>query len=268
MQSSHARFITVVVATVVTVTCGGDSSPTAPTTTTTSSTPAFESAEDILARCPTPAEVARSDSDLTLNFQSDPTIGQIVCSAEQSSRALTLLQAQTYRVLTIMRRLEFNAALPWTSNSLYGWMVSTIGGIRFRNDITNSYCCTAPGGGKTPLGNPNSSINIKAPTKTTNTGGWSSGSLGHPTDFRWVAPLLVLFVHEARHNSGSGKLHTCGRADDNTIAELGAWGVQYHLYLFLANRSDPRFITSSDQSAFRSSATQTCTSRFCQDTCP
>jgi len=246
MTFSHIRFITIVVATVVTVTCGGDSSPTAPTTTTsstTSSMPTFESAGDILGRCPTPAEVATSDLDLSLLFEGDPTIGQIECSAEQSSRDLTLLEAQTYRVLTIMRHLEFDASLPWTSDSLYGWMVSSIQGIRFRSDITYSFCCT------------NDMINIQT----------NLAALDYPTDFRWVGTLLVLFVHEARHNNG--KPHTCG-SSDNTIAELGAWGVQYHLNLFLADHSDPRFITSSDRSEFRDNANQTCNSRFCEDTCP
>ncbi len=243
MKFSHARFTTVVVATVVTVTCGGDSSPTAPTTTT-SSTPAFESANDILARCPTPAEVATSDLDLSLLFEGDPTVGQIVCSAEQSSRDLTLLEAQAYRVLTIMRHLEFDASLPWTSNSLYGWMVSAIRGIRFRSDINYSSCCT------------NDMMNIR-----TN----NSAALTYPTDFQWVAGMLVLFVHEARHNNG--KPHTCG-SSDNTIAELGAWGVQYYMYLFLANHSDPNFITPAEQSEFRFRANVTCRLDFCQDTCP
>ena len=65
----------------------------------------------------------------------------IPCTAGQSSRDLTLLQAQTYRVLTIMRRLTFDAT-PWTSGSLYAWIISSIQGIRYRgDDIVNSFCC-------------------------------------------------------------------------------------------------------------------------------
>ena len=328
MKSSRARFITVVIATVVTVTCGGNSSPTAPTTTTsstqtvtslsvsasaitlsvgatatvtatatysdgtsaaltpiwsssntgvatvsssgtvtgvaagsatitgtyegqcdsvevtvTATTSTFESANNILARCPTPAEVARSDRNLTLSFEGDPTVGQIVCSAAQSSRDLTLLEAQAYRMLTIMRHLEFDAPLPWTSNSLYGWMVSAIRGIRFRSDIGGSFCCT------------DNMINIQ-----TN----NLSALTYPTEFRWVAGLLVLFVHEARHTFLP---HTCG-SNDNTIDELRAWGVQYYTYLFLGSHSDPAFITPADRSEFMSRAQQTCSGRFCQDTCP
>ena len=44
----------------------------------------------VIAQCPTPAEVAAIDRDLTLTFESDPTSGQTVCTAAQSSRDLTL----------------------------------------------------------------------------------------------------------------------------------------------------------------------------------
>ena len=201
-------------------------------------------ADDILARCPTPSEVAVSDLDLSLVFESDPAAGQIVCSAAQSSRDLTLLEAQVYRVLTIMRQLEFDAPLPWTPNSLYGWMVSAINGIRLRGDIETSFCC-----------NPPDTINIQTQ---------SLAALTFPTDFRHVATLMVLFVHEARHTFLP---HTCGNKD-NTIDELGAWGVQYYTDLFLAHNSDPAFITPTMQSTFMHHAQNICSTRFCQDTCP
>ena len=326
MTTRRIGFLATVIATVVTVTCGGNSSPTAPTPTTsstqtvtslslsssaitlsvgatatvtatasysdgtsaavtpiwsssntgvatvsasgtvtavaagsatitgtfegqgasvgiTATTSTFESANDILHRCPRPVEVARSDRDLTLSFEGDLTVGQIVCSAAQSSRDLTLLEAQVYRVLTIMRHLKFDAPLPWTSNSLYGWMVSQIRGIRFLSDIANSSCCW----------------DGMMKVRTTN-----SASLTYPTEFQWVAGLLVLFVHEARH---AVIPHTCGN-DDNTIDELGAWGVQYHMYLFLGSRFDPAFITPADRSEFMFRAQQTCRSRFCLHKCP
>lgn len=78
------------------VACGGHSTNT-PAGPTSPSVP-VEDANAILARCPTPAEVAASDRDLRLSFDYDVTAGRIVCTAAQSSRDLTLLQAQTYRV--------------------------------------------------------------------------------------------------------------------------------------------------------------------------
>jgi hypothetical protein len=198
--------------------------------------------------------VAAADRDLVLAFDSDVTAGRTVCSAAQSSRDLTLLQAQTYRVLTIMRRLTFTMNLPWTSDSLYDWMDRSIQGIRFRgDDIVNSFCCSPAG-----------MINIKATLGPNNSG---LAALVFPTDFRSVGTLMVLFVHEARHNNGF--FHNCtGGVNDRTIAELGAWGVQYHTNLFLANHSDPDVIAASARAGFMQDAQQVCASRFCEAGCP
>ena len=189
-----------------------------------------------------------------LSFDYDVTAGRTVCTAAQSSRDLTLLQAQTYRVLTITRRLAFDAPLPWTTSSLYAWMASSIRGIRYRgDDVANSFCC-----------DPANTINIKATLGPNNSG---LAALVFPTDIRSVATLMVLFVHEARHNNGFP--HSCAdRVNDKTIAELGAWGVQYHLDGFLANHSDPAFIPASARSAFMGDAQQICSTRFCEDHCP
>jgi hypothetical protein len=234
---------------VATLACGGRSTaPAAP------SPPATEDATAILARCPTPAEVAAADRDVVLSFDYDPTVGRAVCSAAQSSRDLTLLQAQTYRALTIMRRMTFDAPLPWTSSSLYAWMAGSIRGIRYRGDeIGSSFCCDPPG-----------TINVKATVGANNSG---LAALVFPTDIRWVGTLIVLFVHEARHNNGFP--HSCAdRIHDKTIAELGAWGVQFHLDSFLASHSDPAFIAPSARVAFGQDAQQVCSADFCEDRCP
>jgi hypothetical protein len=232
----------------VTVGCGG--SPDALSAPTPSPAPnpapAPTGADALLAECPSTADVAASDRDLMLTFENDPTAHfQVACTAAQSSRDLTLLQAQVYRVLTIARRLTFDAPLPWTSDSLYPWLVSAIRGIRLRNDITGSFCC-----------DPANIINIQTR---------NLAALQFPSDFRWVGTLLVLFVHEARHSNGFP--HTCG-ANDNTIGELGAWGVQYHMSLFLGTRSDPAFISSTARAAFAEDARATCSNRFCRESCP
>ncbi len=87
-----------------------------------------------------------------------------------------------------------------------------------------------------------------------------------PTDFRAVGTLMVLFVHEARHNNGLP--HSCAdRVKDKTIAELGAWGVQYHLDGLLANHADPAFIPASARIGFMQDAQQVCSTEFCQDLC-
>jgi hypothetical protein len=236
--------------------CGGAAPPTAPAPPgpPIPPSPAMEDADAILARCPTPEEVAAVDRDLLLLFDYDVTAGHIVCSAAESSRDLTLLQAQTYRVLTVTRRLTFTEPLPWTSESLYGWLVSSIRGIRFRgDDIVNSFCCA-----------PSGIINVKATLGPNNSG---LAALIFPTDFRAVGTLMVLFVHEARHNNGFP--HTCpDRLKDRTLAEMGAWGVQYQLNLFLAHRTDPAMITASARAGFVEDARSVCTRQLCEDVCP
>jgi hypothetical protein len=157
-------------------------------------------------------------------------------------------------VLTSMRRLTFDSPLPWTSSSLYAWMVSSIRGIRYRgDDIGSSFCC-----------DPADTINVKATLGPNNSG---LAALIFPTDVRSVGTLMVLFVHEARHNDGFP--HSCSdRVNDRTIAELGAWGVQYYLDGFLANRADPTVIPATARAGFMQDAQQVCSTRFCEDRCP
>jgi hypothetical protein len=235
--------------------CGGSSSgstttsPTPPPTVTTPPTPPTPPAPvatQLTERCPTSTEVGEIDRDLLLTFEGDPTAGTIVCSAAESSRDLTLLQTQTYRALLMAKALTFNAPLPWTPNTLYGWLASSIRGLRFRSDISISSCCS--------------------PARTPNIQSSNLGAIAFPTDPRWVASLLLLFVHEARHSDGLP--HTCGDSGerDNTVAELGAWGVQYHLNVFLADRSVPEFWAPRTRELLRTDARSLCT-RFCREAC-
>ena len=98
------KFRSFLISVVVAIGCGGESTaPTAPTVPSQTITTTFRDANTIVAQCPTPTEVSESDLDLTITFESDPTANQIVCNASQSSRDLTLLQAQVYRVLSLIR---------------------------------------------------------------------------------------------------------------------------------------------------------------------
>ena len=109
-----------------------------------------------------------------------------------------------------MRDIRFNAPLPWTPKPLYQWFVQAISGLRFTNRYGFSYCCDPPG-----------VINLAVDM----TG--SEYIDAFPT-------LLEGMVHEARHADGTR--HTCGNLD-NTIAELGASGVQYYVMLWLGEHS-------------------------------
>lgn len=185
--------------------------------------------EDLIAHCPSSAEVSAINADLTISFEgTDPSGGTLVCHASDGSVDLTRFQERAYQALRVMKAIHFSRSLPWTSQTLYDWFVSSIDGIRFRSDITLSFCC-----------DPANVIDILA----------ASNSAALFTN-RWIDPtaniglkdLLALLVHEARHNNG--KPHTCG-ADDQTVGELGAWGAQFYLHLWEGLYSGS-FLTSPD----------------------
>ena len=187
------------------------------------------SVEDLIGGCPSSAEVAAIDADLSIFFESDPTAGTLVCRAADGSVDLTRFEERSYQALRVVQALRFSRPLPWTSADLYTWLVATIDGIRFRADIVNSFCC-----------DPLNVINVLA----------SSNSAALFTN-RWMAAeapiglddLVALVVHEARHNNG--KPHTCNGVDDQTVGELGAWGVEYYLELWESLYAGT-FLTSPD----------------------
>ena len=169
-----------------------------------------------IAICPSAADVAAISADLDISFESDPTGGTLVCTAASGSANLTRAQNRAFQALRVMRQLQFTRPLPWTAQPLYAWLNQAIDGIRFRGDISLSFCC-----------NPPRVVNIAI----TNT-----AAVGTP---RWIDPqtgagvsgLMAVIVHEARHSEGPG--HTCG-ANDATYQELGAWAIQHDLKVWLA----------------------------------
>ncbi len=184
--------------------------------------------DEVLAQCPSAAEIASIDTDIKLQFDADPTTGTLVCTSANGSVDLTRLQERAYQAILMMKKIEFSQPLPWTDKPLYDWFVGAIDGIRFPGDIEFSFCC-----------DPENFINIQ------------TNNLSALQTNRWIDPklgtglqgLMVLFVHEARHNENFP--HTCG-AEDNTISEMGAWGVQYHLLWWLAFYSDRNFNSPTD----------------------
>ncbi len=194
-------------------------------TQTLTATPTPANVQDLIDRCPTPEEIAAVDADLTLSFEYDPGAGTLVCKAADGSADLTLLRTRTYQALTAMRLLVFDQPLPWTDQTLYGWFISNIDTIRFRNDIPNSFCCE-----------PAHAVNLVTSLFALDTDRWLQ-----PGDWdENVQSLMVLLIHEARHSEGY--YHTCGTRDQ-TLAEMGAFGVQYWTYVWLAYHSDPAFMT-------------------------
>lgn len=183
-----------------------------------------------LATCPTAEEVASVDAALAMIFDSFPgRDGPLVCTDAEGSRNFTRFQRSAYNVILVMRQLEFDAPLPWTDLSLYDWFVGAVSGLRFREDIENSFCCDPAG-----------VINIATIGKVmTQTDRWIQPGLNSG-----LADTLGLFIHEGRH--ADGLPHTCAGTEDATLEELGAWGVQHYLFAWLAEHADQEFQRAGD----------------------
>lgn len=223
-------------------------SPT-PEASSSATTVGVPTIEQLLGRCPTPAELASVDGSVSMTFASDPSAGQLECSAAQGSRDLTLLQERAYQAVLMFTWIRFDAPLPWTSLTLDKWFARAIHGVNFGNDSQNSYCCLP--GGVIAIQSANLAVLSKSIPA------WDS--------VRWLA---ALYVHEARHNEGY--LHTCTTGDragqnDNTIAELGAWGVEYYFTLWLGTHSDPRVVPESLRLAARQEAATFPARFFCKE---
>ena len=181
-----------------------------------------------LSHCPSAADIASVRADLKITFQADPTAGSLVCTASAGSADLTRFQERAYQAILSMRRIHFDAPLPWTSKPLYDWFVDAVDGVNFLDNGLTSGCCYPP-----------RIVNIQATPDSTVL-----------VSNRWIAPslsaagglmyLVQLLVHEARHSEGFG--HACGTGDDQTIAEMGAWGVVYSFYRWLALHGDPAYL--------------------------
>jgi hypothetical protein len=173
--------------------------------------------DEILTGCPTAAEIAEVESRIHLKFDADPTAGRMVCTTAAGSADLTREQKNAYNAVLIMKDLTFDAPLPWTDQSLYDWFTGSIEFIEFRSDIATHHCCGSP-----------PTVSIKADLHIYYSDRWTA-----------VGSLMRLYVHEARHRFMA---HRCETGMDNTIAELGSYGVEARLYEWLAYHSDPKVL--------------------------
>lgn len=211
--------------------------------------------DQMLAECPTAEQIAAIDADLSIAFESDPTASLgFACTSAEGSKDITHLQRRIYNILRVMQELQFDQPLPWTDQQLYQWFVSVIDGIRFRGDIEYRACCDPAG-----------VINIQ-------TGNMVANELD-----QWIVPatnnglvhIMILFIHEARHNEGYA--HTCTDGNDETLEEMGAWGVQYYTEMWLADHTTGDFLLNpshDNAEAMRSEASHILETRFCQPPTP
>ena len=146
----------------------------------------------------------------------DVSAGTLVCRAADGSRDLTREQERLYQSLLLLKQLQFDAPLPWTPQSVWEWFVGDIDAIEVVSTGLSS-CCGPPG-----------TMHLAAAQVEPS---------GFPTDVFGI-------VHEARH--ADGKLHDCGSRDE-TIAELGAFGVEYYFALWVADHVVAPNLTTAER---------------------
>lgn len=241
---------------------------TAGTTTQSVTINLQRNATTIASKCPTVEEIAAVDTVIPLSWESDPTQGRLECSAVDGSGNLTHMQAQVYRGLTFMRKMTFNAPLPWTSGTLYAWLSAKIRGIRFRDQSAapvpsaTGWCCDPP--------NVINLVSLPGPA------GGTTGS------FVSLNAFIGSVTHEARHSEWGG--HPCGPVSGSTVGRdfsiaigqqgrdgPGAWGVQFYTHVWIADHTNANFIsTTTDRLLIRQQGAQKCDAIFlCGDrTCP
>lgn len=185
--------------------------------------------------CPPLSVIREIDARISLEFVADPTAGTLVCRAADGSADLTRLQERAYQALLLIKQLEFDAPLPWTSSSLWDWFTRAVRGVRFVIG-DRAFCC-----------NPVGVINVPV------AGAYEPG---FPT-------MQFGFIHEARH-ADAWYPHTCGTRD-RTIAELGAFGVQYHFGIWMAEHAIAPALTAEERRHVRNASDLLRTSAFCQD---
>jgi hypothetical protein len=212
------------------------SAPSVTPVTTPTATPEHPTLTDFFLRCPSAAEISDVDARLKITFENDPSVGTLACTAASGSADLTAIQKKAYQAIIIMKYLQFDQPLPWTSRQLYDWFTSAITGIRFvytpyqqnydpSNPPPKSFCCDP----MHVIVMNYSDINFLMTRDV-----WTDGEMGVG-----LADVTSLLIHEARHNEFG--LHTCGNID-KTPDEMGASGVQYYFYMWLAYHSDPAFL--------------------------
>jgi len=155
--------------------------------------------------CPSAGELDIVDSEVEVSFEGDFGTDPLVCTAAEGSRHLNQVQKNVYQALLYMKNVRFDTPLPWTDMLLYDWFIEQVIGVRVRKDVDGGFCC-----------DPRRVINVT----------------GHLETEATIPAYLQVLVHEARHPSWGG--HPCGDRD-NTIAEMGAFGVQYSLLVWIGD---------------------------------
>jgi Repeat of unknown function (DUF5648) len=186
--------------------------------------------DEMIAACPTAADIDYINARLTINFLVDVSAPTLVCTQAAGSHNLTRVQERLYQALKAMFFIRFTSPPPWTSQlTLFDWMINESGVKGINVDASgSSYCCDT---------GPNIHLNMASNSVVLATNRWVDLYDGFG-----LADLVDLISHESRHDQG--KVHTCTTVsgNDETLGELGAWAIVYYDYIWFAGAADPSFI--------------------------
>lgn len=144
-----------------------------------------------------------------------------MCRASEGSADLTYHHLQFVHALILMKELRFDAPLPWTPNTLYGWFRDLGAGAYVEMEDGLSTCCSAG----------SREIHFRV----------GSSTAEPPLDGDAVFIAIAGLIHEARHIEVGQ--HPCSeRRWDNRVDDLGSWGTQVRFYEFVAKHSDPAVV--------------------------
>lgn len=184
----------------------------------------YDSLDAIMTSCPLDCELSSIDMDFEIVFDEAASMPTYGCNDGQDPVGGTNPRLVLYQVLRAMAALEFDQPLPWTELSLYDWLTTTIDGFSI-SDTEGSFCCDDQG--RMVLSS--ELLNVPLPAR------WDS-----PHNGVGLCDVVGLIVHEARHTQVGP--HTCGESD-LTPDEMGAWGAEYHFYVWLAEHSGPGLLS-------------------------
>jgi hypothetical protein len=186
------------------------------------------SIDAVMQSCPSQAELALLEQDFDLSFDPAAGLPPFACQDGLDPGGGVNPRLVLYQALRAISALTFSEPLPWTDLSLYEWLRNAIRGIVLTNTEL-SYCC-----------DPQGRIVLKADLFSQPfLASWHDAQQGVGLE-----GLVGLIVHEARHAEVGG--HTCGN-DDLTLEELGAWGVQYWLFIWMAEKTPPTMLTAEQR---------------------
>jgi len=181
-----------------------------------------------LRQCPAEEELAilRQDFPVFIEPADGAGFSPYVCVGRISGSTVPSDELLVYQALRVIRHMRLGESLPWTDLHPYAWLKSRINGIVISADATYSHCCQRFPAVDHP-GDITAIVLKKAdPFLLQCRKGWVDPQAGVGLD-----GLVYLIFHEARHVDVP---HTCG-ADDATLSEMGAWGVQYTVAQWIAD---------------------------------